>query len=362
MKKQKQNAITLIALIVTIVVLLILAGITINAITGENSLINKAKMAKNESNKSDAKQLLQLKITGIQMDEYGKNQEMPDLEKLGNALGEDEQITYVTAKSKKLGSENNVCDIVDWTNVSVIYTKLKDYDYEFGINDSLQIASIDGVSVITNTAKVSDTGLTDEQFNALKQEILSSEDLKSNMYPVGSMYESTNNTSPEELFGGTWETVYADYDYIYTGSQVLYQSWSTSTATSKTAIVGAYNSVILDGIKSAGRSVPSGYTLKIGCTAQFTTSNDNIGKVYLNSKLMCSAGTWSEERFRQVPVSQLYTLSEIGEEVAVGGSGGKGINLYVENNKAGYCAIREITVHGYFVSNDKHYKWKKVSD
>ena len=49
-KKIKENkAITLIALVVTIVVLIILAGISISALTGDNSIINQAKAAKEDT-------------------------------------------------------------------------------------------------------------------------------------------------------------------------------------------------------------------------------------------------------------------------------------------------------------------------
>ena len=48
MKIQKgKNGITLIALVVTIVVLLILAGISINMTLGNNGIITKAKEARN---------------------------------------------------------------------------------------------------------------------------------------------------------------------------------------------------------------------------------------------------------------------------------------------------------------------------
>ena len=46
MRKLKEKGITLIALIVTIVVLLILAGVSISLVTGENGLIEKAKEGK----------------------------------------------------------------------------------------------------------------------------------------------------------------------------------------------------------------------------------------------------------------------------------------------------------------------------
>ena len=51
-KKIKTNnaGITIVALVVTIIVLLILAGITIGTITGDNGIINKAQEAKNDTN------------------------------------------------------------------------------------------------------------------------------------------------------------------------------------------------------------------------------------------------------------------------------------------------------------------------
>ena len=43
MKMKSNKAITLVALIITIIVLLILAGVTLNMVLGENGLINKAQ-------------------------------------------------------------------------------------------------------------------------------------------------------------------------------------------------------------------------------------------------------------------------------------------------------------------------------
>ena len=47
-----QTGITLIALVVTIVVLLILAGVSINALFGDSGIINKAKDAQNKMNQA----------------------------------------------------------------------------------------------------------------------------------------------------------------------------------------------------------------------------------------------------------------------------------------------------------------------
>ena len=44
--KTKENGITLIALVITIIILIILAGVSINLILGENGIVTKAKAAK----------------------------------------------------------------------------------------------------------------------------------------------------------------------------------------------------------------------------------------------------------------------------------------------------------------------------
>ena len=56
----KQKGITLIALVVTIVVLLILAGVSLNAIFSENGLINRAKDAQNKMDQATQNDLAQL--------------------------------------------------------------------------------------------------------------------------------------------------------------------------------------------------------------------------------------------------------------------------------------------------------------
>ena len=48
-QKNKQKGITLIALVVTIIVLIILAGISINMLVGENGIINMTQRVKNET-------------------------------------------------------------------------------------------------------------------------------------------------------------------------------------------------------------------------------------------------------------------------------------------------------------------------
>ncbi len=67
--KNKEKGITLIALIVTIVVLLILAGITIGTLTGDNGIIGNSKDAKEETEIANEKEILEQATIGA----MGKN-------------------------------------------------------------------------------------------------------------------------------------------------------------------------------------------------------------------------------------------------------------------------------------------------
>lgn len=60
---RKNKGITLIALIITIIVLLILAGVTISVIVGNESSMEKAKLAKEENEKGNEFDLIKLAVT-----------------------------------------------------------------------------------------------------------------------------------------------------------------------------------------------------------------------------------------------------------------------------------------------------------
>lgn len=65
-----KNGITLIALIITIIVLLILSMVGIAMLTGENGILNKAQIAKQESDKSGVEEDNRLRKYNDSIDEY----------------------------------------------------------------------------------------------------------------------------------------------------------------------------------------------------------------------------------------------------------------------------------------------------
>ena len=70
---KQERAITLIALVITIIVILILAGISIATLTGENGLLNKANIAKEESKKAEYKEELELIGQELQIEQKTEN-------------------------------------------------------------------------------------------------------------------------------------------------------------------------------------------------------------------------------------------------------------------------------------------------
>ena len=67
--KKQVRGITLIALVVTIIVLLILASITIAALTGDNGILTRAAEAKNKTEEAQEKEGLELAVTSSQMED-----------------------------------------------------------------------------------------------------------------------------------------------------------------------------------------------------------------------------------------------------------------------------------------------------
>ena len=81
MKKVKgSKGITLVALVITVIVLLILAGITISAISGENGIIQKAVEARTQTDIANVKEQARLDITELQMDKLGEEITEEELE------------------------------------------------------------------------------------------------------------------------------------------------------------------------------------------------------------------------------------------------------------------------------------------
>ena len=116
MKRTKDRGITLVALIVTIIILLILVGIAIGTLGGENGLVARTTQSKEKYAIAEAKENLEIEITNLQIEEQKKGEELTKetLTKLNN-----EKIT--------------VKDITNFP-VEVIYNK-----YKFKVDENFKV-------------------------------------------------------------------------------------------------------------------------------------------------------------------------------------------------------------------------------
>ena len=83
-KLKGQNGITLIALVITIIVLLILAAVSIATLTGENGILTRANDARTETEIADEKEKVELSATGALAEDLGGE---IDIDKLRTELG-----------------------------------------------------------------------------------------------------------------------------------------------------------------------------------------------------------------------------------------------------------------------------------
>jgi len=121
-RNMQEKGITLIALVVTIVVLLILAGVSIAMLTGENGLIGKAQDAKNSTRGGEVKEKVQLVIAE---NEAIEKQTIGNTEKV---IKTKEEVIQELYKDGKLTSDEveklNYINIIMIGDINIDFSKL----------------------------------------------------------------------------------------------------------------------------------------------------------------------------------------------------------------------------------------------
>ena len=99
-KVKKQGGITLIALVITIIVLLILAAVTINALSGDNGILKRASEAKKGTNQSTVEEITKLSINGLITDNLADASTITP-QVLADRINKDYNRTDVTAEDSE---------------------------------------------------------------------------------------------------------------------------------------------------------------------------------------------------------------------------------------------------------------------
>ena len=154
----KNRGITLVALVITIIVLLILAGVSIAILLGDNGLLSRAKYAKEKQEQANALEEMSLVVYEAQLRGKGK----ATLKDVVNILKEDTQNTYIikTTKSIALLSDKSVIkDVSEVTDeLSAIYIINTKYNEEIEITKDLTVTLIGTKQQITEDDNQGTTG------------------------------------------------------------------------------------------------------------------------------------------------------------------------------------------------------------
>ena len=95
---KNQKGITLIALVITIIVLLILAGVSIAMLTGKNGILTQATDSKTATNKAEAVEKINLALNAVKTEVFSQQVDKTSYSPLSGEAGSytlDEAITKI---------------------------------------------------------------------------------------------------------------------------------------------------------------------------------------------------------------------------------------------------------------------------
>ena len=147
------SAITLIALIITIIVLLILAGVTLNMVMGESGIFSKANQAKNKTEVAQYEEELRMCVLEIQADEATN----------GTTFGIDTIRKNLVEKVKELENTEEI-EITSPEGNATIEGTYKGYEYK--IDEKYVVHIGDKATGIILTTSVEPKGWTNQNVTA----------------------------------------------------------------------------------------------------------------------------------------------------------------------------------------------------
>ena len=153
---KKQEGITLIALVITIIILIILAGITINAIFGENGLILRAREAAFKTEAGSIKE--QVEMAKIQIGSNGKVSISINTTDLESIIPANQKAKYYYTVGNKLGIGNKKLGYYNVSQSEGGFSSIeKQWLEEIGIHMILPTPDIDWLEVGAYVAYTPDT-------------------------------------------------------------------------------------------------------------------------------------------------------------------------------------------------------------
>lgn len=136
---RNQRGITLIALVITIIVLLILAGVSIAMLTGDNGILTKAQTAKNETLEGEVKERINIALNDIKTEIYAQQAE---------------KNSWKPLTSDTTFTDTAITDLLTANGFDKAETDLKDATYEYTLKAGiLELTYYNTSSVIASKDK-----------------------------------------------------------------------------------------------------------------------------------------------------------------------------------------------------------------
>ena len=207
---QENKAITLIALIITIIVLIILAGVAINLSFGQNGLVTRAKTARQEYNTAEAKERLEQEILNVQIQAVQE--------------GKDFNLKYLKEKIDKTKYE---ITLDDEENPTTAVIKEIASNFYLTVDNKLKVTKVEEKAPQPQYVKFSELTYTEEETKEIKDTI---EPEKFTITATDVTYEGV------KLTGSTTdnETGIKDYTYVATTGDIIVKEIKNQTATEYT--------------------------------------------------------------------------------------------------------------------------------
>ena len=283
MKSKEENAITLVALIVTIIILLVLAGIAIATLGGENGLFARVKQAKKAHVQSEMQEQLTLALNGLQIDKNG-SASLDDVtqEWISSVISSD--YNPIIKEDASLDGKMVVMNKNDITGRFIVNQKLEISKTEFDISTlefEYETEKIENGKVkilIKITDKVN--GLKRVDYPEASKDSIIMENRKIPLgidyyVELGKEYKFVITTGDGNK---TEKTIKID-DYYYNVTKTLGESATIDNNATKTA----YNKTYEATVSTEGNYAITGITVTMGGQTVTTSGNNvvdiNTGKI-----------------------------------------------------------------------------------
>lgn len=326
------KGITLIALIVTIIVLLILAAVILNMVIGDSSVIRKANIAKENTNYSVAYEEIKTKVLEAQAKKEGKAKLSDIVEQLKN----DPQYEYIINKSSKIanlsnkGQINNLQDMDD-NNIEEIYVIHK--GYEFKIDKTLKIEG--------NEKELGNTDNAGDNTDPIKPEVVDPTDIYVTLYTDGTLGFSNNEDTIEgktvkKLYGNIRNIEYGQYEpnrtpWFESGATKVIINNKIVPSTTSCWFYRLYNVASIEGIENLDTSLTTNMFSMFGEASglsKIDVSNFDTSNV-VNMSYMFDACRAEELDVKEFNTSNVVNMS----------------------NMFSRCNVRKLNLQGFDTSN-----------